>query len=310
MGWRCALLLCVLGLAGVAPLSAEPPDSPHLIQDCAQRATSEARGIEALRTACPGIDKAVGSLGLDPLLPKDWPRRISPRALADWNDLATRYARPTPAGMPDPARLQSIARLLQPPPSSATWWERFKSWFKNWLRSDPGHWPNWLRSLPAWLPRAQILIFASIALVLIAAVALIVVELRAAGVFESGGRRSRQPRRGAQGLTAAAEPLTPADVDAAAPEVMPVILLRLLVEALTRSQRLDRDRVLTCRELITAARFDTAAQREIFARVALLAEQRLYGDPRHESQAPNDDVLGKARGLHGELLAPPAGGTH
>jgi hypothetical protein len=81
----------------------------------------------------------------------------------------------------------------------------------------------------------------------------------------------------------------------------------VLVAALTKSRRLERDRDLTCRELITAARFDTTAQREIFASVALRAEQILYGD---SERAPtlNDQKLGQsARALYGELLAAPAG---
>jgi hypothetical protein len=90
-------------------------------------------------------------------------------------------------------------------------------------------------------------------------------------------------------------------------QLRPERLLRLLVMALTKSHRLERDRDLTCRELITAARFDTPGQREIFSTVALLAEQTLYDDP---SRAPalSDETLGQsARGLYGELLAAPAG---
>ena len=100
--------------------------------------------------------------------------------------------------------------------------------------------------------------------------------------------------------------MTAEDIDLAPEHLRPVILLRLLVTALTGCHRLERDGVLTCRELISAARFDTPAQRDIFTSVALSAEQVLYGDPRHCAAPLHPDLLESARGLYGQLVTAPA----
>lgn len=306
MGWRGTLALGLLWLAAGAPLRADSPAARILVQDCAQQADSGHRGIEALRADCPGVGPAIEELGFDAFLPKDWSGRISPRTLADLNALANRYAQPGPRMLPDPSSLQMIARRLGPSPS-ATWWERLKSWIVSWLDSDRNRWPDWLRSLPDWRSGARLLFYGSIGLVVIAATVVITLELRAAGVLGLGRRRTAPSGRAVRDPQPTVErALTPADIDAAAEHVRPVILLRLLVAALTRSQRLERDGVLTCRELITAARFDTATQREVFTNVALLAEQVLYGDPRRALLSLDDRLLGDARGLYTQLAAAPA----
>ena len=93
------------------------------------------------------------------------------------------------------------------------------------------------------------------------------------------------------------------DVETAAEHLRPALLLRLLVMALTRAHRLEREAIMTCRELITAAHFDNAAQRETFERVALLAEQGLYGDPKRAVAPLSPELLSNAGGLYRELVA-------
>ena len=308
MRWRCALLLGWLVLAAGAPLRADPAAARVLIKQCAQQAKPDLRGIIALREACPGIDTAIGDLGLQALLAPDWRKRLSPVALADLSALADQYAQQRPRALPSASSLRNIAQRLELPSQAPSWWERFKAWLASWLESDRGRWPDWLRHLPFWRSGARVFIFVSVALVIIAAVVTVAIELRAAGVL--GARRRRDgATRGAvvrPSVVDAERCLGPADIDAAPEHLRPVILLRLLVTALTRTHRLERDGVLTCRELISAARFDTPAQRDIFASVALSAEQVLYGDPRRSSAPPSDDLLGNARGLYGQLAAAPA----
>lgn len=304
----CALLLVTLGLAAGAPLKADSPAARQVIRDCAQRAKPALVGMEALRTDCPTLAAAIEALGLAAHLPQDWKKQVTTDDLADWSALADRYdesAAPVP--LPDSARLQTIARFLRPPPEPPNWWERFKTWVGSWLDPERGQWPDWLRWPTQWRP-GNALLYGVIGLVLVAAAAVVVMELRAAGVLGTGRRRRAPAKRPA---TATPDNSThwqePEEIDEPGEQLRPERLLRLLVAALTKAHRLERDRDLTCRELITAARFDTTAQREIFANVALLAEQMLYGDPR---RAPtlNDQKLGQsARGLHGELLAASAG---
>ena len=303
----CALLLVILGLAAGAPLRADSPTWHEVIRDCAKRAKPDLVGMDALRAACPTLEKAIEELGLPFHLPEDWKKRVTPADLDDWNALADRYDRTAaPVPPPDSARLQTIARLLRPPQPPPTWWERLKTWVRNWIDPEHGQWPDWLRWPTQWRPGNAVL-YSLTGLVLIAAAVVIAMELRAAGVFGAGRRRRVLPKRPATNThTSLANPEEPTLIDEAGP-LRPERLLRLLVTALTKSHRLERDRDLTCRELISAARFDTPAQREIFATVALLAEQMLYEDPGRAAPL-NDETLGQsARGLYGELLAAPAG---
>lgn len=303
----CALLLVILGLAAGAPLRADSPPS-QVIRDCAQRAKSDLVGMDALRTDCPALAKAIQDLGLAAQLAVDWKKRVTPRALADWGALAERYDRAAaPLPPPDSARLQTIARFLKPPEPPPTWWERLKTWVRNWFDPEHGQWPEWLRWPTQWRPGNAVL-YSLFGVVLIAAAVVIAIELRAAGVFGAGRRRREPPKRSATNAHSTTALLEePTLVDEAGGQLRPERLLRLLVTALTKSHRLERDRDLTCRELITAARFDTPAQREIFSTVALLAEQMLYDDPSR-ARPLNDETLGQsARGLYGELLAAPAG---
>jgi hypothetical protein len=279
-----------------------------VIRDCAQQAKPDLVGMEALGAVCPKLADAIATLGLGAHLPRDWEDRVTPRALMDWSTLADRYDHAVaPVQSPDSSRLPTIARLLHPPPEPRTWWERLKTWVGSWLDPERGQWPDWLRWPTQWRP-GNALLYGLAGVVLIAAVVVIVIELRAAGVFGAGRRRRAPPGRSPQNTrTALAELEEPTQIDEAGGPLSPDRLLRLLVAALTRSHRLERDRDLTCRELITAARFDTEAQRETFSSVALLAEQMLYDEPGR-APAPNDATLGRrARGLYRELLAAPAG---
>lgn len=311
MGWRCALLLGLSWLATGTPLKADPRVSSEPVHDCLRQASPDLRGIEALRAVCPNIDRELEQLGVRGLLPEDWKAHVSARAVEDLTVLASRYSRPTP-GQPTPgaqpssARLQAIARLLQPPPSAAPWWERLRSWLASRLNLDQSRWPEWLRSFTGWRSGAVFFFYGSIILVLIAAVAVVVTEVRAAGVSGAWRRRARSQTTPVKEDARAEEPgLT--DVETAPEHLRPALLLRLLVTALSRAHRIEREAVMTCRELITAARFDNAAQREVFSNVALMAERGLYGDPRRATALPSAELLSNASGLYRELTAASAG---
>jgi hypothetical protein len=304
----CALLLVILGLAAGAPLRADSSTAREVVRDCAQRAKPDLVGMEALRADCPTLAKAIEDLGLAAHLDVNWKKRVTPRVLSDWSALADRYdeaAAPVPPS--DSVRLQTIARLLRPPQPPPTWWERLKTWVRNWLDPEHGQWPAWLRWPTQWRP-GNGLLYCLAALVLIAALVVIAIELRAAGVIGAGRRRRTLAKRPATNTYTASEPLDdPTLLQEIGGPLRPERLLRLLVSALTKSHRLERDRDLTCRELITAAQFDTPAQREIFSTVALLAEQTLYDDPSRAPAIPEATLGQSARGLYGELLAAPAG---
>jgi len=270
------LLLVLLGFAAGAPLRADSPAAREVIRDCARRAKPDLVGMDALRADCPTLATAIEALGLAAHLPQDWKEQVTAGDLADWSALADRYAgSAAPVPLADSSRLQTIARFLRPPPEPPNWWERFKTWVGSWLDPERGQWPDWLRWPTRWRP-GNALLYGVTGLVLIAAAVVIAMELRAAGVLGADRRRRAPPKRSATDApTNSPRWQEPEEIDEPVEQLRPERMLRVLVAALTKSHRLERDRDLTCRELITAARFDTTAQREIFASVALLAEQIL-----------------------------------
>ena len=297
------LLLLLLELAAAAPIEAYSPGAaPQVIKDCVQRVGPTLRGLEALSAECPDIAAAIHDLHIDTQLPADWQQHVSTRTLEDWTLLASRYAGAAPQTLPDTASLQAIVRQLpQPPTPPPSLWELLGRWIESWLAAGHARWPvsGPLFGLNASL--LEVLSYALLAAVIITAVVVVINELRAAGVLAEK-RRQPAPRRSA--LPAHTSP--PAQLEAAEPHQNPVQLLRSLVAALTDSQRLEHERDLTCRELITAARFDSSTQRELFAGIALLAEQALYDDPSHAPPPVNNEVLSGAHALTGQLLTPPA----
>jgi hypothetical protein len=306
MRWRGTWVLWLLALNPPLNAQAPGPGPREAIKACIVRASPDLKGLDALRAECPGVAQAIWDLRLDTFLPADWPKRITPAQLGDLDALAARYAGKVPGALQDPVSLQDIARRLPRPPVYTTSpWEAFKHWLGSWLQA---HWSEWARFLPAWQPtvaESALLLYGLVALVVLGAVAIIASELRAAGVFEAGQRSKLGSRRPDDEQAEPAEQmLDMAQIVGAAPHLRPVLTLRWLVAALMRSSRLGHERDLTCRELITKARFDTGAQQALFSRIALLAEGALYG-AAPSAQPLNDALLADAQGLHGQLLVLP-----
>jgi hypothetical protein len=192
--------------------------------------------------------------------------------------------------------------------SPPSWWEKKWVWLGDWLLKQWKWWPHWRRYLPRWhATQTDSLFYGLTALVVAGAVAVIIMELRAAGVLTSLRRRSRPARRpGTTGTVAAVEDSGSLDLASAPPHLRAALLLRTLVAVLTRSRRLEREGALTCRELVTQAHLDTEAQRERFAALALLAERGLYGG-EHQTLSPQEHaVLVESQGLEGQLARPAA----
>ncbi|MGH8217541.1 MAG: hypothetical protein ACREUT_03070 [Steroidobacteraceae bacterium] len=305
---RWAVPLALLGLAAGGSLLADPPDGGAVIARCAREADTSLRGLDALTHRCPGIESAVRGLGLDPLLPANWQKTASARALADLAGLADRYAGPVPHVSLDSARLKVIAGSLEPPAAPPSLWERIVAWLRDWLEPKNQEASSWLRFLPYWhvSPRlARVILEAFAALIVIGVTALTVRELTASGLI-GDGRRRRAPRRTSPLARPTGE--APVDRDAlddAALHERPALLLRLLVRALRRSHRLGPHRYLTCREIIAKARFDSPRQRVQFEAIALLAERAVYQAPALAPAAIPEEMLVSARALHAEFLAPP-----
>lgn len=307
--WKPGLALLAIVLAG--PLRAAPLDAQAVIDRCASQAGATATGISALSKTCPGIQGALDQLGLTTLLPSSWTKTLTTHGLDDLDVLSRHYAQAPPSVAPRAATLRSIAARLAPPLPPLTWSARVRMWIRHW--AAPLFRPvfRWLRHVGESRAHAggtAMIFYGLIGLLLLAAAAVLIVELRGAGLMRrrSPATRPRSRSRTAAGFT------EPVATDSGEPDwtqlrEQPSRVLRLLVDTLTRAHRLEHERHLTCRELETRARFDTEMERGGFAQVARLAERQIYGPPG--TAALSEESLRDARMLHERLLAVAAKGA-
>lgn len=300
--WKFGLALFGLILAG--RLAAAPLGAQALIARCAFKADAQLKGISALDQACPGLRAALDQSGLTALLPSGWPESLTAPDLADLAALSRRYAGATPSAAPPTAALLSIATALIPPAPPSTWSGRILSLIQHWtgpMLREAGH---WLRSIGPAIGHSrhpQAVFYGLTALLLIAVAVVLAFELRGTGILRLRRLRARLPRGRIAPKPAEASAAQSGEPDWMSLREQPAGLLRLLIDALTRARRLERDRHLTCRELEREARFDSESERAGFARVTRLAERALYGPPG--TAVLSEDVLRDAQQLHARLLA-------
>lgn len=302
--WKPGLVLLALSIAG--PLQAQPLSAQGVLSRCASQAGSVVTGISALRKVCPGVEGALDQLGLTARLPSGWSKSLTASGLLDLGILLERYSGSSPSRLPRAAALRAIASALVPQSPPTTWSERLESWIKYWTAPLLHRLGQWLRSLgpgAGYSPLARAMIYCLAAL-LVAGVFL--------AAFALGGTRligRRPPPALPRGGIAAGSLKEPAaqsgEPDWTSLRDHPAGILRLLIDVLTRSHRLERERHLTCRELEAQIRLDNEIEREGFVGIARLAERELYGPPG--SNPIPEDTLREARALHDRLLATGAG---
>jgi len=312
------LLPCLLVLAS-SPLAAADSGPDALLENCARWHDldhAHRRGLSQFDAHCPGLQAAIGELGLSVQLDPGWRARIDPDALRELLALRQRYALAPPAAGPDVQAVPALARSLQAsaaPPQSV--WQRFKAWLRAWLESGnpsrtPSRWTwldQWLAHVHPTLWAVKIIAYSTLAIVIALAAWIIGRELRAAGILS---RRPTQPTPDG-GPHAWQSPRTQRTLRIDELESMPVperpaALLQLLVQALRRAGRLGVERALTHRELVDRARLEGSEQRARFERVAQLAERQIYGVPAAAAGTADADVgvaLAEGVGLHRELSA-------
>lgn len=302
-GWR-IVLAAALASWMLHPFRAEALDAHGPVNWLTVTVSAKLQGADAVRKACPGIDQAALSLGVGSVLPSDWDQKTRATECGDLDALAQRYAGRPSSTLPVLSDLRAIALGLEqphPPDSSSTLWDHVKSWLRRRL-APLGGLLKWFRRLPGGSagPAFRALLGAG-ALILLGVAAIILTELRAAGVFDPGRRR----RHAARTRVVMAEPGADTDIDATHALDSPASALRLLIEALRRSRRIERDGNLTCREVLARAVFDTQGQREEFAGIALLAERELFGLHGLPMRVP-EELRPTLQALYTQLSAAPA----
>lgn len=238
-----------------------------------------------LEEVCPGLARAVAEIPAAASLSQPLDLQTTPNQLRDLRALLGSYRSP-PAGVErfDFAVLpELLARTLQVEPTPPlSWWQRFKNWLSQKLRGSDETDYRWLteflKSLdpPEWL--ADLILRASVAVILLLALAVVVNELRAANLASWLQRRSRTQRASRVPAAAGAAGLTWKDVTNLPPGQQPAALLRLVLQALIERGLLPDDQSLTNREML--ARLGAAARTHAapFAELAAAADEVLFGN--------------------------------
>jgi hypothetical protein len=277
---RSVVLLVLLAIAPAAWCQAAGEaerSALDIIDDCSSSAREETRGLTDLESECPGLTRALEVEGYLPLL-SDGVRSVLDRSqLADLLTVDDRYdaqeVREVDVGTLGPI-LDSLR--VEKPQRQQTWWDRFVAWLRGLLERQEGNADNWFAR---WLEQqdfstviTRAILIVAIVLLIGVAIAVLLNELRAAGVLR---KRLSDPSVDARVAGLASETLP--DLDSLSADHKAPALLRMLVATLVRSGRLRTERSLTYRELCTRATFDDAKQRDCFRRVAALAERTVYG---------------------------------
>jgi hypothetical protein len=263
-----AILLLLGGLAA----KATPLED---LQACVTQVQSQESSAHKLIELCPNIAHSLAALGLDRQIEVDANQKPNLQVLEDIDALARRYAGSPAARVPSTAALASIAEGVNGKKTEPqrTWWDRFKDWVQQWFSdhapSDKGWLDAWLKRLGKSQQLLNVLFYLCMGLVVVAALGLIINELRAANWLRN--RRQNAPDSSGMHLQ------IPADFDAAQARSGIAQLLGFLVVSLVATGRLRAERTLTHRELVKRSVFDNDEQHRVFASVALGAEALMYG---------------------------------
>jgi hypothetical protein len=279
-------------------------DAAFVIARCGESADPEVVGLEALEQECPGLTRALEESGLAPHLPELERDTLNSYGLMDLRALEERYRQTSASDVQlSVDTLEPILdefRKQQQAQAPLSWFERLKRWLRNLIKQPPqddDSWlTRWLRDLDVPQAVTRWTLYVSIALILAMAAAVIINELRAAGVWKRSARRREQGNLS----TASPQRLHPHDLDSLSLHERPAALLERLVLALVEAGRLRTQKSLTHRELGARARFDAEEQRKRFESVALLGERLVYDNVVIADQEI-DRVLEDGRTLEHEL---------
>ena len=304
--------LAALLLAAAVVPGAQARDALRTLDDCIARLDSELDvGYARIAARCPDLTPALQQSPWAAWLPADWNRadnELSAAGLSELRSLLARAAGPATHGRPAPrteAVAAVLARVARPADARGSWWLRFKDWLRRIFTpqqpADYGWLGRWLRQIKLSTGAAQLIVWSAFALVVALAVAIVVNELRVAGLL--GGRAARTRARG-QPLPAGGA-VALADIERAAAERQPGLLLELIAARLAEQDRLPPARALTARELEQHARLpDESARARLAELVAVCERVRFSGAA--VTGASLAAALRNGRVLLAALAEPPA----
>jgi hypothetical protein len=278
-----------------------------VIDDCSGSAHEDTYGLTDLESECPGLTRALEEARYLPLLSAAVRDQLDVSQLSDLLTVDDWYhqqeARDIDVGTLGPV-LDSLR--AQEPERPVGWWQRFMRWLRALLerrQGDPDNWlSRWLDDLDVSEAIARTILIAAMVLLIGVAIAVLLNELRVAGILR------QRPVVRDPAVDVAASGVASGDVtnlDALSADRKAPLLLRMLVATLVRSGRLRTERSLTYRELCTRATFDDTQQLDCFRRVAALAERTVYGNDEVSAEEV-EPVVAAARALDAQLRGVPA----
>jgi hypothetical protein len=267
-------------------------------------------GYQRIAARCPDLAPSLAASSAAASLPAGWNQsgnQLSADGLAELRTLLTRGL--TSAVPLHPLRLERVgpllAQLARDGPAHGGWWTRFKSWLRGLFtpRPEPQADRGWLRWLfgEEGLSQGvlQGIVWAALAVVIALAGAIIVNELRVAGVLRPLRLR---PASGSRVGAVTMANATSQDVERAAPLQQPRLLLELIAARLAEQERLPPARALTVQELARAARLPDAADRARLQALGAACERVRFSDREIPPQALAG-ALAQGRELLAALLA-------
>jgi hypothetical protein len=271
-------LVALLWLAAAVPC-AQARDALQAIDDCLGKLDS-AIDVDYAHVAarCPDLPAALAASPWAPWLPADWNRpdsQLSPAGLTELRTLLSRAARPAAARPAPPTdRVTAVlAAVTHTDDRRGGWWLRFKDWLRRVLAQGAGE-QGWLAR---WLTRidlsgaaGELVVWGTLALVVALAGGIVINELRFAGF---PGRRVSGARAAAADSRRPRSLPTLAQIERAAPERQPALLLEFIAERLAEQDRLPPARALTARELGQRARLPDEAGRGLLAELVAVCER-------------------------------------
>jgi hypothetical protein len=297
--WLLALVLAAAGLPG-----AQARDALGAIDACLRQLDRNLDvGYQHIAARCPDLAPSLAQSEWAAWLPRDWNRPESLLSADGLTELRTLLTGPplAAAGAREPrvARVAAVlATLTQPDQPRGGWWARFRQWLREALTPPPQRAEQgWLRRMIGDLGLSQAalegIVWGALLLVTALAGAVVVNELRVAGLLK-GGRRASGRARAAARLPAAVLQ----DLEHASPLRQPTLLLELITTRLAEQDRLPPARALTVQELTRAARLPEESDRERLRELATACERVRFSDTE---PAPQTLAAALARGR--ELLA-------
>lgn len=296
-----ALLLLVAGVPG-----AIARDAVSAIDACIRELDPGLDvGYERIAMRCPDLAPTLTTSPSAAWLPPDWNKsgnQLSAGGLAELRTLLTRDVSSAPGA--HPLRVEHVGTVLEALAADEAprggWWARFKRSLRELFTPRPQPTKGgWLRRLFAdvGLPQAllQAISWGALALLIALAGAIVVNELRVAGLLRPLRRRSAPAT--AAGATAAGS-VASQEVEQANLLHQPRLLLELIAARLAEQDRLPPARALTVRELARAARLPDAADRARLEALGAACERVRFSD---QEVAPQ--VLAGALAQGRELLA-------